>query len=131
MKPLTLALALLILPCAASVHAEGDVDKINGSIQIKNGERAGGAGQGQQGDGDGQAFHADSPLSGVRAFGCARVREGLGLVVHASAGAAWRAPKCGREWPRVDRPDAIPEASPTGFPGRRGRGRSRLVLGFG
>lgn len=41
MKPLTLALALLILPCAASVHAEGDVDKINGSIQIKNGERAG------------------------------------------------------------------------------------------
>lgn len=41
MKPLSLALALLILPCTASVHAEGDVDKINGSIQIKNGEQAG------------------------------------------------------------------------------------------
>lgn len=41
MKHLPLAVALLVLPCAGSALAQGDVDKINGSIQIKNGEQAG------------------------------------------------------------------------------------------
>lgn len=41
MKHLPLAVALLVLPCAGSALAQGDVDKINGSIQVKNGEQAG------------------------------------------------------------------------------------------
>lgn len=41
MKRLPLALALLALTCATSAFAQGDVDKVNGAIEVKNGEQAG------------------------------------------------------------------------------------------
>lgn len=41
MKRLPIAVALLALTCASGAFAQDDVDKVNGAIDVKNGERAG------------------------------------------------------------------------------------------
>ncbi|MBO9664467.1 hypothetical protein [Dokdonella sp.] len=41
MKRLPIAIALLALTCTTGAFAQDDVDKVNGAIDVKNGERAG------------------------------------------------------------------------------------------